>query len=864
MAQPLTTDEYAERPVAEKPVADKPVAPAPDRAAVIAASVAAKERSEAARAAAEAETARRTFAQQTKLDTQAADSIANLGATGVPIAEEQTLSDNGSLTSKQPQIYFDPEVPGSFRVSKTIKTPPAKTADTSSEERTLPGGVALPEGEPPPMYFDPEYPGMFTVSVPKTLEERKKEAVAQIPVYGSYAQGRDLIDNWNELDTTFKVVNAGGLAFSAITDAMLVFGVGQSVKSTVTGSRPSITAVSTKPEDLSGLYNTAKTTNTAVKSVEVVATPDEKFLLEIKKFADQLPYEQRIDIATEPTTASIRSAVVIADELAETRPGAPKPRVVVEIDSTLMSDRVRRVANEVASATQGQYEVTVRGIKRGDVAKTGIEDVIEARVNVLKKYDKRPYDVVKAEVTAEVQGKVKELRAEFPDATAAQLVDELKSKGEFKTRAGAKGVRLEQITFDAEGAQVTKKTTIDRTIRLEPEPRGGGGGAPTDSGGGIAIKLPETGTQTRITSGVAGRPATTAVPVVAIGRPLPGPGDPADAPVEPTPVAPNSVPGMPDRGPNIPAPEVEDPTGWPGMPDRGPNIPAPEVEDPTGWPGMPDQGPNIPAPEVEDPTGWPGMPDQGPNIPAPEVEDPTGWPGMPDQGPNIPAPEVEDPTGWPGTPDQGPNIPAPEVEDPTGWPGTPDQGPNIPAPEVEDPTGWQGMPGKSVDKAPDEDPTGWQGMPKEDKKIDDIEDTIDDTIVVKPRPDVESPKLTPREAPKARAVQLPADTNPKLVQWKQGKDYVQVDLQTGRSSITAQPILGGVKPGTTPAETFKVLKTTTAPIKVRKIDLGETIAVVTPRRVRFEPDPTGPAVRGFKFADDAGRSTGKNTGRLFL
>jgi hypothetical protein len=801
MAQPLTTDEYAERPVAEKPVADKPVAPAPDRAAVIAASVAAKERSEAARAAAEAETARRTFAQQTKLDTQAADSIANLGATGVPIAEEQTLSDNGSLTSKQPQIYFDPEVPGSFRVSKTIKTPPAKTADTSSEERTLPGGVALPEGEPPPMYFDPEYPGMFTVSVPKTLEERKKEAVAQIPVYGSYAQGRDLIDNWNELDTTFKVVNAGGLAFSAITDAMLVFGVGQSVKSTVTGSRPSITAVSTKPEDLSGLYNTAKTTNTAVKSVEVVATPDEKFLLEIKKFADQLPYEQRIDIATEPTTASIRSAVVIADELAETRPGAPKPRVVVEIDSTLMSDRVRRVANEVASATQGQYEVTVRGIKRGDVAKTGIEDVIEARVNVLKKYDKRPYDVVKAEVTAEVQGKVKELRAEFPDATAAQLVDELKSKGEFKTRAGAKGVRLEQITFDAEGAQVTKKTTIDRTIRLEPEPRGGGGGAPTDSGGGIAIKLPETGTQTRITSGVAGRPATTAVPVVAIGRPLPGPGDPADAPVEPTPVAPNSVPGMPDRGPNIPAPEVEDPTGWPGMPDRGPNIPAPEVEDPTGWPGMPDQGPN---------------------------------------------------------------IPAPEVEDPTGWPGTPDQGPNIPAPEVEDPTGWQGMPGKSVDKAPDEDPTGWQGMPKEDKKIDDIEDTIDDTIVVKPRPDVESPKLTPREAPKARAVQLPADTNPKLVQWKQGKDYVQVDLQTGRSSITAQPILGGVKPGTTPAETFKVLKTTTAPIKVRKIDLGETIAVVTPRRVRFEPDPTGPAVRGFKFADDAGRSTGKNTGRLFL
>jgi hypothetical protein len=77
--------------------------------------------------------------------------------------------------------------------------------------------------------------------------------------------------------------------------------------------------------------------------------------------------------------------------------------------------------------------------------------------------------------------------------------------------------------------------------------------------------------------------------------------------------------------------------------------------------------------------------------------------------------------------------------------------------------------------------------------------------------------------------------------------------------------LGGVKAGRTPAETFKVITTTTAPIKVRKIDLGETIAVVKPRRVLFEPDPTGPAVRGFKFADDAGRSAGKkSTGRLFI
>ena len=94
---------------------------------------------------------------------------------------------------------------------------------------------------------------------------------------------------------------------------------------------------------------------------------------------------------------------------------------------------------------------------------------------------------------------------------------------------------------------------------------------------------------------------------------------------------------------------------------------------------------------------------------------------------------------------------------------------------------------------------------------------------------------------------LPEGVNPSRVQWKQGKVYRNVDLATGASETTRIPVGKGVRPGTTPEQTLKIIETSRAKPKVRRVDIGKTIAVVTKNKITYYAE-AGPPVRGYQLA----------------
>ena len=93
------------------------------------------------------------------------------------------------------------------------------------------------------------------------------------------------------------------------------------------------------------------------------------------------------------------------------------------------------------------------------------------------------------------------------------------------------------------------------------------------------------------------------------------------------------------------------------------------------------------------------------------------------------------------------------------------------------------------------------------------------------------------------------EINPKRVEWKQGKVYKNVDLQTGKEQTTLTPV-GSVRTGSTPKDTFTVIETSRRSPKVRRVDIGKTIAIVSSGGIAFEPDIS---VKSFRF-----KSTQKN------
>jgi len=95
-------------------------------------------------------------------------------------------------------------------------------------------------------------------------------------------------------------------------------------------------------------------------------------------------------------------------------------------------------------------------------------------------------------------------------------------------------------------------------------------------------------------------------------------------------------------------------------------------------------------------------------------------------------------------------------------------------------------------------------------------------------------------------VKLQPGVNPSRVQWKQGKVYRNVDLSTGASETTVIPVGSGVRPGTTPEQTLKVIETSRSKPKVRRVDIGKTIAVVTKNKISYYAD-SGPPIRGYEL-----------------
>ena len=96
-------------------------------------------------------------------------------------------------------------------------------------------------------------------------------------------------------------------------------------------------------------------------------------------------------------------------------------------------------------------------------------------------------------------------------------------------------------------------------------------------------------------------------------------------------------------------------------------------------------------------------------------------------------------------------------------------------------------------------------------------------------------------------VKLQPGVNPSRVQWKQGKVYRNVDLATGATETTRIPVGKGVRPGTTPEQTLKIIETSQAKPKVRRVDIGKTIAVVTKNKITYYAE-AGPPVRGYELA----------------
>tara|TARA_R110002051_G_scaffold228788_1_gene290926 strand:+ start:1090 stop:1605 length:516 start_codon:yes stop_codon:yes gene_type:complete len=81
-----------------------------------------------------------------------------------------------------------------------------------------------------------------------------------------------------------------------------------------------------------------------------------------------------------------------------------------------------------------------------------------------------------------------------------------------------------------------------------------------------------------------------------------------------------------------------------------------------------------------------------------------------------------------------------------------------------------------------------------------------------------------------RTAKLPKGQYVRRLQWRQGQVYKQIDLQTGKTRTTKNPVGSGVLPGTTPQDTLKIIGFQKRPAKNRSFEMGKVKGFVEGRR----------------------------------
>ena len=94
-------------------------------------------------------------------------------------------------------------------------------------------------------------------------------------------------------------------------------------------------------------------------------------------------------------------------------------------------------------------------------------------------------------------------------------------------------------------------------------------------------------------------------------------------------------------------------------------------------------------------------------------------------------------------------------------------------------------------------------------------------------------KLPDEEKKAIKVIELKGSRFPKTLQWRQGRVYKKINLQTGKIRNSLKVLPGGVKSGITPRETLKINSWDDIMPKTRRFDMGVTKVKVSSKKIKF-------------------------------